>query len=126
MKKLLFTLAIIISSQLVSQAQSSMNMDNLPPAEERADMQTEMMKEKLHLTDEQVPQVKAINLKAAEAMDEVALLNDRMQKFKAFRSSQQEKDEALKKVLTKDQYKLYQASKEEMKKKLKEHRQSKN
>ena len=126
MKKLLFILTIVMCSQLTTIAQDSRNLDNLPPAEERAEMQTEMMKEKLELTDEQVPLVKAINLKAAQALDEVAKKTDRMQKFKAFRSAQQEKDEALKDVLTKDQYKLYQDSKEEMKKKLKEHRKSKN
>ena len=126
MKKLLFILTIVMCSQLATVAQDSRNLDNLPPAEERAEMQTEMMKEKLELTDDQVPLVKAINLKAAQALDEVAKKTDRMQKFKAFRSAQQEKDEALKDVLTKDQYKLYQDSKEEMKKKLKEHRKSKN
>ena len=126
MKKLLFILTIVMCSQLTTVAQDSRNLDNLPPAEERAEMQTEMMKEKLELTDDQVPLVKAINLKAAQALDEVAKKTDRMQKFKAFRSAQQEKDEALKDVLTKDQYKLYQDSKEEMKKKLKEHRKSKN
>ena len=126
MKKLLLVLSIIISCQLAVYAQSSMNMDNLPPAEERAEMQTEMMKEKLNLTDEQVPQVKSINLKAAQDIDEVGKLTDRMKKFKAFRTAQQEKDEALKKVLTKDQYKLYQDIKEEMKKELKEKRKTNN
>lgn len=119
MRKYIILLAVVLSGILSVNAQSK---EDLGSAEERAQMQTEFMAEKLELTDEQVPQVLTINLNAAKKMDEVMKLTNRMQKFKAFRSLMMEKDEALKAVFTKDQFKLYKESKEEMKKKIKEKR----
>jgi len=97
----------------------------MPPAEDRAQMQTEFMTDKLELTDEQVPRVLSINLAAAKKMDQVMKMTDRMSKFKEFRSTMMDKDEALKEVLNKDQYKKYQKSKDEMKKMIKERRKEK-
>ncbi|TKG96583.1 hypothetical protein EYV94_04860 [Puteibacter caeruleilacunae] len=114
MKKLIILLAIVVISVVKVSAQ---NQKDLPPAKERAEMQTEIMKEKLSLTEEQIPKVMTINLDAAKRIDEVKKMTNRMSMFKEFRSTMQAKDEGLKAILTKDQYKLYQKSKEEMKKK---------
>lgn len=119
MRKYIILLAVVLTGIVAVNAQ---NREDLPPAEERAQMQTEFMTEKLTLSEEQVPQVLTINLTAAKKMDEVMSLTDKMKKFKAFRSAMMEKDEALKDVLSKDQFKLYKKSKEEMKKMIKEKR----
>jgi hypothetical protein len=119
MRKYIVLLAVILTGVLSVNAQTK---EDLPPADERAQMQTEFMTEKLELTEEQVPQVLDVNLKAAKKMDEVMSLTNKMQKFKGFRSAMMEKDEELKKILTKDQFKLYKDSKEEMKKMIKEKR----
>jgi predicted acylesterase/phospholipase RssA len=119
MRKYIILLAVVLTGVVAVNAQ---NKEELPPAEDRAQMQTEFMTEKLELSEEQVPQVLTINLAAAKKMDEVMSLTDKMKKFKAFRSAMMEKDEALKEVLSKDQFKLYKKSKDEMKKKIKEKR----
>ena len=119
MRKYIVLLVIVLTGIITVKAQTK---EDLPPAEERAEMQTEFMTEKLELNEEQVPVVLNINLNAAKKMDEVMKLTDRMKKFKAFRSAMMEKDEALKEILSKDQFKLYKKSKEEMKKMIKEKR----
>ena len=122
MKKYIILLAVILTG--VS-AVNSQTKEDLPPAEERAQMQTEFMTDKLALNEAQISQVLSINLKTAKRMDKVISMTDRMQKFKEFRSTMIEKDEALKKVLDKEQYKKYEKSKDEMKKMLKEKRKEK-
>lgn len=119
MKKLILTL-VVFMTVLTVKSQNSMNLENLPPAEDRAAFSTEMMKDKLNLTEEQVPKVEAINLKAALEMDKLKKLNDKVSKFKAFRKIQQDKDDSLKAILSKEQFKAYKKMKDEMKKKLKE------
>ncbi|MCL3782488.1 hypothetical protein EMN47_19060 [Prolixibacteraceae bacterium JC049] len=118
MKQLLLTMAIILGVGLGSYAQQAEK--ELPPAKERAEMQTAIMKEKMELTDDQEVQVMEVNLRAAKRMDEMKQLTDKMKKFKTFRSIISEKDKALKKILTKEQFKMYEKSKKEMKKLLKE------
>ena len=119
MRKYIILLAVVLTGVVAVNAQ---NKEDLPPAEDRAQMQTEFMTEKLELSEDQVPQVLTINLTAAKKIDEVMQLTNKMKKFKAFRSAMMEKDEALKDILTKDQFKLYKESKEEMKKAIKQKR----
>lgn len=114
--KILVMIAAVIMSTLISA--NAQEQRELPPAEKRAEMQTEMMQELLELTKEQNLQVNEITLQAAKGIDNVMQLNDRMEKLKALRKVMGEKDEALKEVLTKVQYKLYVKSKDEMKKKI--------
>ena len=122
MKKYIVLLAVILTGVLAANSQTK---EDLPPAEDRAQMQTEFMTDKLALSEAQISQVLAINLKAAKRMDKVISMTDRMQKFKEFRSTMIEKDEALKEVLDKEQYKKYEKSKDELKKMLKEKRKEK-
>lgn len=87
--------------------------------EERAQMQTDRMKEKLALTEAQTPQVHEINLKYARKMQDA--YNDgggRLQKLKRIKGISQEKDKELKRVLNSSQYATYESDKEAMKEKM--------
>lgn len=123
MKKYFIVLVVILTGILSVDAQTK---EDLPSAEDRAQIQTDFMKEKLNLSEDQIPKVLKINLNAAKRMDVVMKMTDRMKKFKEFRSVMMEKDKALKKVLKKEQFKKYQKSKEEMKKVIKKKRKEKN
>ncbi|NCD70775.1 hypothetical protein [Mucilaginibacter agri] len=96
------------------------------------DLQTKVMTAQLSLTDAQVPQVYAINQKAtAEMMSDMGKMkqaNRKMAKMKAgkaLKSDSKDKSEALKKVLTPDQYAIYEKHQEEMKAAIKEKMQEK-
>jgi len=82
---------------------------------------TNWMKITLTLSDEQVSQLQEINLKYAEKM--VALKRKtipRRQKLEILNDNDAAKENELKKVFTADQFKLYQAKKEELKKQMKQ------
>lgn len=119
MKKLVMILVVVVSvlSHVNAQQQTE-----LPPAKDRAEMQTEMMVEKLNLTEEQTEKVLEVNLTAAQEVDNALKQTDRMAKFKSLRNVAAEKDKALKAILSKDQFKLYEQSKKEMQKALKDRR----
>jgi predicted transglutaminase-like cysteine proteinase len=77
--------------------------------EERAQMQTDYMKESLTLTEDQVPQVHAVNLKYARRMqDAYNSGGGRLQKLKKMKAVNQEKDSEVKRVLTSTQYATYE------------------
>ena len=122
MKNLLAITTIILAFTFTVNAQDH---KELPPAIDRAEMQTEMMKEKLELTNDQVDKVKKVNTVAAHRVDKALLITDKMTKFKTFRSIQMDKDKALKKILTKVQYKKYEKIKGELKKAIKAKRKEK-
>ena len=88
---------------------------------ERAGAQTAMMKEKLSLTDEQLPKVKAINEKYAEEMDPIIKGSGGMlMKMGPMRAVEDKKEAELKGVLSSDQFAQFQAMKSEMRDKLME------
>ena len=88
---------------------------------ERAGAQTAMMKEKLSLTDEQLPKVKAINEKYAEEMDPIIKGSGGMlMKMGPIRAVEDKKEAELKGVLSSDQFAQFQAMKSEMRDKLME------
>lgn len=94
--------------------------------EERAQFQTEWMKTELSLDSTVVPSVYNINLKYSKKTQ--SIMNSggsRMQKYKDFKAISEAKDSELKNIFTKDQYKIYQQKKEEMKQKMKERIQEK-
>ncbi len=85
-----------------------------PPAQERAQRLTDKLKEKLGLSDEQVPKVAEINLRAAKSMDATAgAPGGRRGRLREVRSVQQQRDKDLKEVLTAEQWKQYEAIREE-------------
>jgi hypothetical protein len=85
-------------------------------------MQTQMMKTKLNLDSLTGLKVYDINLKAAQKMDPLLKGNGggKLAMFREMKSIDSEKDKSFKAILTADQYKAYEAAKEEMKEKLKE------
>ena len=94
------------------------DLKDTTPAE-RAAAQTTMMKEKLSLTDEQLPKVKAINEKYAEQMDPIIKGSDGMfSKMRAMREVEDRKETELKGVLSDGQFQQFQAMKSDMKEKL--------
>ena len=96
------------------------DLKDTTPAE-RAAAQTMMMKEKLSLTDEQLPKVKAINEKHAEEMDPIIKGSGGMlMKMGSMRAVEDKKEAELKGVLSTDQFAQFQAMKSEMRDKLME------
>jgi len=96
--------------------------------EQRAKLQTKMMTTKLVLDTVTSQKVYAINLKANQKLDPI-LKGDastgRFAKLRQMKSIDDDKDKELKSTLTADQYKQYEAMKEEMKEKMKEKMQEK-
>jgi len=91
--------------------------------EERARIQTEWMKQSLNLNESQLTQIEPLNLKYVKKMEEVKTIPGKFGKLKKAKSIMDEKDNELKKILTKDQFNVYLEKREELKDKLKEARQ---
>lgn len=129
MKTLKSKTAALITScfiLLMVQSASAQNMaqslkDKTP--EQRAQMQTNMMKAKLKLDSAQVLKVQGINLKYAQKLDPVIKGDGgKLSKFRQLKSIQKDKEKELKVVFTANQFKEYQQLQAEMKEKLKDYR----
>jgi hypothetical protein len=91
--------------------------------EERADFQTNRMKELLNLSDEQTAKVREINLKYAKENQEAFNLNvPREEKKNKLRAIYEQKQNELKRVLSEEQYEKYRSEKQEMMEQIKERR----
>lgn len=93
--------------------------------EERAQIQTDFMKKEMGLDEVQTKLVGDLNLKYAKKMEPIIKGDgNKLSKFSEAKSIMSDKDEELKSIVTEEQYKKYDASKdrlkEEMKKKLQE------
>jgi hypothetical protein len=87
--------------------------------EERAQLQTDYMKESLALTSDQEIKVHDLNLKYAKKMQSVYNTPERkFQKLKSMKGVSTEKDQEMKGILNPDQYATYEKNKEEMKEKM--------
>lgn len=87
--------------------------------EERAQLQTDYMKESLALTSDQEITVHDLNLKYAKKMQAVYNAPDRkFQKLKSMKGVSTEKDQEMKGILNPDQYATYEKNKEELKEKM--------
>ena len=118
--------AVCFIALLLLSASSFAQRGELGTPEERATRMTARMKEKLNLSADQETPVAAINLKYAKQNQ--ALMESGGRNLRTARQAQavmKKKDEELKKVLNADQYKQYQAIKEEMRAELKERRKQK-
>lgn len=103
--------ALLLSSSVM--AQDSLSDDWSP--EERAKNLTEWMKIELGIDTSLVETVHIINLKYAIKIENLKMSHSgRVKKFRELRSLSSNKDRELKKVLTKDQFKVYEKKKEEM------------
>jgi protein CpxP len=97
-----------------------------------ADVQTKVMTAQLDLTDAQVPQVYKINKDAtADMMGDMGKMKSAGGKFakmkaaKGLKGDMKDKDKELKKVLSPDQYTIFEKHQEEMKAAMKEKMQAK-
>lgn len=104
----LTVLFILAASAIYAQQPGpGMGRGNATP-EERAQRQTERMKEDLKLTAVQEPKVTAINLKYAKKMEDVRKITDTAVIRKTVMDLNKQKEAELKPVLTADQLKSYQ------------------
>jgi len=86
--------------------------------EERARLQTEMMKTKLGLTPDQTPKVAAINQKYAQRMEPIIKGQEGpLMRLRQMREVGQAKEAELKGVLSPEQFQKYLAEKQEMREK---------
>lgn len=130
MKKYMYYLlvcVVMLAGVLQLQAQSVEDFKNTTP-EQRAQIQTNLMKTKLQLSEEQTTKVAAINLKYARQMEPVIKGDGgKLAKYREVKKINEQKDAELKQVFTEEQYATYEKAKEqmkeEMKKKIKEKRQ---
>ena len=123
MKKAFCFLAAIIILMINSgcvRAQDGMEkLKNSTPAQ-RAAYQTKLMQEKLKLDPGQLKKAEAINLKYAEKFQPIIKgSGSRMSKIKQAKALQEQKDNELQTVFTKDQYAQYQAFEREFRSKMK-------
>ena len=90
------------------------------PPEERAEIQTKIMKYALALSDSsRIDNVHGINLKYASKMEKLTDSDgNRRAKFRKMRSLSEEKDNELKKALTSEQYEEYLVLKEQWRERL--------
>lgn len=122
--KFILGIAIMMNIPFIASAQDEDFKNSTP--EERAEFQTEWMKSALSLDSVVIPSVYSINLKYSKKMQ--SIMNSggtKIQKYREFKTFSDAKDAELKNIFTKDQYKIYQQRKEEMKQKVKERIQEK-
>ena len=118
MRTVALALVALVLGSVAASAQSQIDAIAKTSPEQRAKVQTGLMKEKLALTAEQLPKVDAIILATAQKMQPVLESTDgpmiRMRKAKG---NEAERDTALQQVLTPQQYQQWLAAKDEIKQK---------
>lgn len=122
MKKLFYTVALVVMGATASYAQKS-EKPRLS-AEQRAEKAATAMQQKLSLTDDQKQKIQQIELDRIKKTDEWrgqdrSVMKDKIEERKAFAKANKEKIDA---VLTADQKKIWENSRDEMRDKLKDRR----
>ncbi len=103
---------------VAASAQNEMEKLKSSTPEERARLQTEMMKSKLGLTSDQTPKVAAINQKYAQRMEPIIKGQEGpLMRLRQMREVGQAKEAELKGVLSPEQFQKYLAEKQEMREK---------
>ncbi len=119
LKKTIFMRRIIFSGIFLiflAQGAFGQNLGMQLTPEERAQMQTEWMKENLQLSDSQLVKVEVLNLEYALKMEKIKKINGNLSKLKAARKTSDEKDEKLKKLLSEEQFLFYLDKRKELRK----------
>ncbi|QGY46452.1 hypothetical protein GM418_23145 [Maribellus comscasis] len=88
--------------------------------EERAQIQTEWMKETLQLNAGQVSKVDSLNLEYALKMEKVKSVQGRISQLKEAREISEEKDGKLKQMMDEGQFETYLKKRKELRKKMNE------
>ena len=118
----LTTTLILVIASLTNYVHAQEKLEafmNETTPEERAELQTNYMKESLALTSDQEIKIQDLNLKYAKKMQDVYNTPDRkFQKLKRMKGVSTEKDQEMKSILNPDQYATYEKNKEEMKEKM--------
>ena len=114
MRRIIFSGIFLI---FLAQGASAQNFGIQLTPEERAQMQTEWMKENLQLHDSQLVKIEALNLEYALKMEEIKGIDGNFSKLKAARKTSDEKDGKLKKLLDEEQFEFYLDKRKEMRKK---------
>ena len=121
MKTLLSLLILVATSTLAFGQEKLDKLFAETTPEERARYQTERMKEKLSLRQEQEEPVYTVNLAYAKKLELAhAQGGGRLQRLKRMKSVSEEKDAKLKQVLDSNQYNRYEQMKEELRESMRE------
>ena len=114
----LLVAALSLLIVVTASAQNEMEKLKSSTPEERARLQTEMMKTKLGLTTDQTPKVAAINQKYAQRMEPIIKSQEGpLMRLRQMREVGQAKEAELKGVLSPEQFQKYLAEKQEMREK---------
>ena len=107
-------LVVLFNTTVIAQDGRGQGRRNMDP-KELAERMTSQMKESLKLTEAQLPQVEALNLKYAEKMSaaRAEASGDREVMRGKMRTMMQEKDVELKKILTAEQWTKFEADRKE-------------
>lgn len=110
--KLLGIVLLLLFAKAYSQEKPQLSSD----PDERGKQVTEWMKTNLHLTDDQVPRVEAINIRCAQKNIELEgrknMTKGTRQKY--LTSNERYRDSELKKIFTPEQFTNYQERKKEV------------
>ncbi len=88
----------------------------------QAQTMTDKMKTDLTLTDDQTVKVLPINQSFVESLQTLRSENSKLTKYRAFKTADNKRDNAMKQILTTEQYRLFKKMKEENRDALKEAR----
>lgn len=114
---LLFGMLFLSIAQVQAQDPANMALLESTTPEERAQVQTELMQEKLELEDTLSASLNEINLKYAKKMEGVIKGDSsKWTKFRTAKRFDKEKDQELQDLFTKDQFKAYLKYKDQLKK----------
>jgi hypothetical protein len=121
MKKSIFLMVLfMVMCFTVARAQDSLLKIRNTSPQQRAQFQTNLMKQKLKLNDEQVTNIAAVNMKYALRFQPIIKSDDsRFSKLRAAMALQEQKDKELQTIFTKDQYTAYKAFEQDLRNKLK-------
>ena len=124
MKNSIATVCLILAVLLFAgNASAQQNRLNETSAEERAQLQTQRMKETLKLDSLQLAQVTSINLSYARKMDPViAGSGSRLSKLRAYQQINASKEKELQQVLNPDQFKQFKQQQQQIREQLKKRR----
>ena len=122
MKRILnITLMLVLVTLVAANASAQSKMTEEQLKEVKARYQAN--KEKLNLTADQSKKVDAINTTWFEGVAELKRSGgSKMERYKKFKSLNQDRDSKMKDVLTKEQFKIYKQQKQEMKEEFKQRR----
>jgi hypothetical protein len=116
-----FILGIAIIFLTPSHASAQEDTFKNSSSQERAQLQTEWMRSELNLDSTILPVVYNINLKYSKKTQLLRnTAGSRIQKYRDFKVLSDAKDSELRKIFTKEQYRLYQLKKEGMKQNMKQ------